>query len=77
MIYTGYILPLDGDEKYLAGIDLSVKHRFLLCGYWIAYGNRHVSSYVLCDDDGEFLEGFDHLQFTRKRNNIFLLETVD
>ena len=75
-ILTGYIAVCN-DEKYLAGIDTSRKHNFFNTGFWIAYGNREIKSYKLCDDNRETLPEFEHLQFSRDRHNRFYLETVN
>jgi len=74
-IYTGYIHEIDGDSKYMTGIDLTKAHKFAQVGEWVA-GSRAIGSYMLCDDHGDILEEFADLQFSRSRRNGFYLETV-
>ena len=74
-IYRGMIYGTDGDEKYLEGINLNDDHLFIQNGYWVA-SNRTVGSYQLCDCYGQAIEEFEHLQFSRTRENMFYLESV-
>lgn len=75
-IYTGYIHEtIDGDAKYMQGIDLNAPHRFIHSGEWVA-GSRIIGAYQLCDDHGDTLPEFKDLQFSKDRRNRFYLESV-
>lgn len=76
-MYTGIIRPYDHtDAEYMQGVDLGTAHRFTQSGQWVA-GSRVIGSYQLCDANGDPLEEFEHLQFSRSRRNEFYLEAVN
>lgn len=74
--YTGMIQNAEKDAEYLTGIDTKKPQTFVQNGNWIAYGNREIGSYQICDEDGQEIEAYEHLQFSRTRDNRFFLETV-
>ena len=74
-IYRGWIMVAD-DEKYFTGINTNDDQLFVQTGEW-ASGNRTIGSYQLCDCHGEVIEEFEHLQFSRTRDNRFFLESVN
>lgn len=74
-IYKGMIYGT-GDEKYLEGINLYDFHLFVQTGEW-ASGSRTIGSYQMCDCNGEVIEEHEHLQFSRTRENMFYLESVN
>ena len=74
--YSGYIVTDPSDREYLRGIDLDQKHLFSITGFWTA-GSREISSYQLCDKNGDTIEALAHLQFSRDKNNRFYLEAVN
>lgn len=49
---------------------------FLHTGEWIQNG-KPVGSYQLCGLDGEVIEEFEDMQFSRTRDGIFYLECMD
>lgn len=75
-IYKGFIFSDENDKNYLQGIDLNKSHLFYINGFWTS-SNGKTSSYKLCDTNGEDLPEFEHLQFSRNKNNVFFLESVD
>lgn len=75
-IYRGKIYETEADKPYLADIDTKQDHIFSISGAWVS-NSKTISSYQLCDANGEALPEFENLQFSRTRNNIFLLEAVN
>lgn len=74
-IYKGYIYC--DDEVYFEKDFTKKLHTFINNGFWVGYGNREVNSYVLCDENGEEIEKYSHIQFSKTRSNIFYVESVD
>ena len=72
--YKGVIY--NSKEYNLPEIELE----FVSNGYWVGYGNKHITSYELIDKSIEEKLGF-HFQFTRTTRkgigNVFFVETQD
>lgn len=75
-IYKGMIYHEAPHAAYLKGLNTYDFHFFTVSGFWTA-GNREIASYNLCDANGEPLPEYKHIQFSRSRENMFFIESVN
>lgn len=74
--YKGSIYSKDLQD-YGKKYNLPEKALFVVNGFWIGYGNREISSYVICNENGDALPEYEHIQFSRDKKNTFYIETID
>lgn len=67
--YNGYIHLADAETAHKYGLIPAIhKYRFGVCG---ELGNQY--TYQIVDDNGNPVPEYQHIQFSRTRNNRFLL----
>ncbi|MBO5811386.1 MAG: hypothetical protein J6R32_11250 [Bacteroidales bacterium] len=79
-IFKGYISIVCAETIKENGLNLIPglqmnKYSFRNNGQWLC-GGRKVSSYVLCDDNGDDIPEFEEVQFSKDRHNRFYIESI-
>lgn len=78
-IYRGRIYHKDLEwleQKHDIVLGWLTTYYFVQTGEWVS-GSRHVGSYQMCNLAGYTLPKYEHMQFSRSRDNKFYLETYD
>jgi hypothetical protein len=78
-IYSGRIYHKDLEwleQEHGIVLGWLTTYYFLQTGEWVR-GSKHVGSYQICNTAGRVLHKYEHMQFSRSRDNKFYLETYD
>ncbi len=78
-IYKGRIYHKDLEwleQKHNIVLGWLTEYYFVQTGEWVS-GSRPVGSYQICNHAGDILPEYEHMQFSRSRDNTFYLETFD
>lgn len=77
-IFKGYISIVSAEVIKENGLNLIHglhKYCFRNNGQWLC-GSRRISSYVLCDENGDDIPEFEEVQFSKDRHNRFYIESI-